>query len=212
MFFVLLAYWCPIWMVYWRLIIGFPNSFQFHPLIPAPEEIRTTAIPQNPSTWRALEHLAVLSLWGNLRRGDSDRRNTAAMPAMRVNWMIFGKDPEWYTVTEYHGTKMCTVYNSITTTFQLYHYDSPGGMLSGNTRFRPSFASVNDPISLILNPNGHKQVYIPHKTVVSGGCLILMALFLCHDVHCTYVFRALETLLSVLRLLHGFTIITIILL
>lgn len=67
--------------------------------------------------------------------------------------------------------------------------------------------NVNDPISLILNLNGHKQVYIPYKTVVSGGSLILMALFLCHDVHCTYVFRAL---LSVLRLLHGFTIITII--
>ena len=89
---------------------------------------------------------------------------------------------------------MCTVYNSITTTFQLYHYDSPGGMLSGDTRVRPpSFASVNDPISLILNLNGHKQVFIPYKTVVSGGCLILMALFLCHDLHCTYVFRALET-------------------
>ena len=98
MFFVLLAYWCPIWIVYhWRFITGFPNSFQLHPLfIPAPEEIRTTAIPQNPSTWRALEHLAVLSLWGNLRRGDSDRQNTPAMPAMRVNfdfwegsWMIY---------------------------------------------------------------------------------------------------------------------------
>ena len=120
---------------------------------------------------------------------------------------------------------MCTVYNSITTTFQFYHYDSPGGMLSGDTRVRPpSFASVNDPVSLILNLNGHKQVYIPHKTVVSGGCLILMALFLCHDVHCTYVFRhwklnvvatirmTMSTLLSVLRLLHGFTIITIIML
>ena len=27
--------------------------------------------------------------------------------------------------------------------------------------------NVNDPISLILNLNGHKQVYIPYKTVVS---------------------------------------------
>lgn len=68
--------------------------------------------------------------------------------------------------------------------------------------------NVNDPISLILNLNGHKQVYIPYKTVVSGGCLILMALFMCHDVHC----MTMSTLLSVLRLLHGFTIITIIML